>query len=227
MKKIYLSLFLMFGTLFVPKAKAQFSTDAPILLEILANNISQLYQMYEAVQTARDRLRLMREMSQGLDSALNLYQSMRPPTDPGLYRNWRNVGDSLAQINSIYGQIAPTKEARVQRDIDHGIAEAISLNNKVYEYTNKSDRIGQQVKSRSNSTNAKGAQRLTAQSMGVLIQAQNQATRTQASQLKLSAQALARENRKDKEYARRISGDTGILTSALKNTRTSFTTPRF
>lgn len=227
MRKLFLIGLLAFGALKAPKAQAQFSTDAPILLEILANNVSQLYQMYEMVRSAQDRLRLMRDLSQGLDSALSLYQTMNPPTDPGLYRNWQNVGNALTQLNSIYGRVESTNEAIVQRDIDRGVAEAISLNNKVYEYTRKSDRIGRQIQNRSNSTNSKGAQRLTAQSLGVLIEAQNQATRTQATQLKLSAQALALENRKDKEYARRIAGDTKTLSAALKSSQTSFSTPRF
>lgn len=227
MKKLILTMALGLGSLNAPRASAQFSTDAPILLEILANNVSQLYQLYEMVRTAQDNLRMMRDLSQGLDTALNLYNSLNPPTDPGQYRNWQNVGSALTQLNSLYGQVASTKEAAVQRDIDRGVAEAISLNNKVYDYTAKSDRIGQQIQRRSNSTNSKGAQRLTAQSIGVLIEAQNQATRTQATQLKLSAQALALENRKDKEYARRMSEDTGTLSAALKSTRTSFSTPRF
>jgi len=227
LKKWYLAALLSFGSAGAPKAQAQFSTDAPILLEILANNVSQLYQLYEMVRTAKDNLRMMRDLSQGLDTALDLYNNMNPPTDPGLYRNWQNVGNALTELRSVYGQVAATKEAAVQRDIDQGVAEAINLNNRVYEYTLKSDRIGQQIQSRSNTTNSKGAQRLTAQSIGVLIEAQNQATRTQATQLKLNAQALALENRKDKEYARRISEDTGTLSAALKNSRTSFSTPRF
>ena len=227
MKKIWLVVALTFGGLAAPKAKAQFSTDAPILLEILANNVTQLYQLYEMVRTAQDNLRMMRDLSQGLDTALNLYSSLNPPTDPGQYRSWRNVGNALGQLRSLYGQVAATKEAAVQQDIDRGVAEAISLKNRVYEYTRKSDRIGRQIQSRSNSTNSKGAQRLTAQSVGVLIETQNQATRTQATQLKLSAQALALANRKDKEYARRVSQDTGALAAALKSTRTSFSTPRF
>ena len=227
MKKIFILVALALGSLHTPKARAQFSTDAPILLEILANNVSQLYQLYEMVRTAQDNLRMMRDLSQGLDTALNLYNRLNPPTDPGQYRNWRNVGNALGQLRTLYGQVAATKEAAVQQDIDRGVAEAISLNNQVYEYTRKSDRLGQQIQSRSNSTNSKGAQRLTAQSVGVLIEAQNQATRTQATQLKLSAQALALANRKDKEYARRVSEDTSTLSAALKSTRTSFSTPRF
>ncbi len=227
MKRICLVLAIIFGMTHAPKVKAQLSTDAPILLEILANNVSQLYQLYEMVRTAQNNLRVMRDLSHGLDTAMNLYNSLNPPTDPGQYRDWRNVGNALSQLRTLYGSVAATKEAAVQRDIDQGVAEAINLNNKVYEYTRKSDRIGQQIQSRSNATNTKGAQRLTAQSVGVLIEAQNQATRTQATQLKLSAQALALANRKDKEYARRVSEDTNTLSAALKSTKTSFATPRF
>lgn len=227
MKIVCLVVVFLMGGLAAPKAKAQFSSDAPILLEILANNISQLYQLYEMVQTAQDNLRMMRDLNQGLDTALNLYNSLNPPTNPGQYRSWKNVGSALGQLRTLYGQVAGTKEAAVQQDIDRGVAEAISLKNQVYEYTRKSDRISQKIQSRSNSTSSKGAQRLTAQSVGVLIETQNQSTRTQASQLQLSAQALALVNRKDKEYARRVSEDTGILSAALKSTRTSFSTPRF
>lgn len=227
MKKFFLVMSIAIGFMQARPAKAQFSTDAPILLEILANNVSQLYQMYEMVYTTQANLRLLREISQGLDNALSLYQTINTPTDPGLYRNWQNVGQALRGLQQLYGQVAPSNESNVQRDIDQGVAEAISLNNKIYDFASQLDRISEQIKSHSNSVSPKGAQKLTAQSMGVMVQAQNQALRTEASQLKLQAQALARENRQDKEQTKRVIYETKALKDAMKMSETKFQTPRF
>jgi hypothetical protein len=226
LKKFVVIIALSITGLLPKQAKAQFSTDAPILLEILANNISQLYELYSMVQTAEANLRLMREISRGLDSALNLYQGIQTPTDPGLYRSWQNVGQALRGLQSLYGQVASSRESGVQRDIDKGVAEAISLNNKVYNFASQLDRISEQIKSHSRSVSPKGAQKLTAQSVGVMVQAQNQSLRTEASQLKLQAQALARENRRDKEQTRRVLHEAKTLKNEMKNSRTRFQTPR-
>lgn len=226
MKKFILAIPILYFSLMPKPAKAQFSTDAPILLEILANNITQLYELYSMVRTAESNLRLMREISRGLDNALNLYSGISTPTDPGMYRNWQNVGQALRGLQTLYGQVAPSRESGVQRDIDQGVAEAINLNNKVYSFASQLDRISEQIKNHSQSVSPKGAQKLTAQGVGVMVQAQNQSLRTEASQLKLQAQALARENRQDKEQTRRVIHEAKTLKNAMQSSRTRFQTPR-
>lgn len=211
---------------FSSAANAQFSTDAPILLKMLANNVSQLYQLYEVVQTSRERLELMKELSNGFDTAMQRYSMLAPPEEPGQYKKWRNVGQVLRQLEKTYGSTAQTPDAKVQREIDLGVAEAIHLKNSAYKYIDRADALGKRIQSRSNLTNAKGAQRLTAQSIGVLIEAQNLASRIEAAQLKLSAQALAMENRKAKQYASRVQKDNKDLSRALRHVRTTFSTPR-
>jgi hypothetical protein len=208
-------------------AKAQFSTDAPILLEILSNSISQLYQLMEVVQVSQSNLELLQEIREGMDNALQIYETLKAPTNPGQYQDWRNIGLALDNLRRLYGKVAKTSEADVQLDIDRGVAEAIDHNNKAYEYANELEALGQRVEQYSGMTSPKGAERLTAQSMGILLQAQNQAIKTEASNLKLQAQALALQNRKDKEYSRRIAADTDTLKTAMKGSKTRFDTPRF
>lgn len=208
-------------------ASVQASTDAPILLEILSNATSQLTQLMTLVENAQSNINLMRDVNSGISESLALYQSIPTPSDPGLYSDWKQVGDALRSLQTIYGAAVPSKLFQIQSDNDKLVAEALTLNNKIYDFSREIDTIANQIKSRSGTSSPKGAQRLTAQSLGVLIQATDQSLRTQASSLKLQAQALALQNKKDKEAAKDTLRTTNDLRDAMRNDQPRFYPPRF
>ena len=61
------------------------------------------------------------------------------------------------------------------------------------------DQIGEEIKRYSHSVSPGGAAKLTAESMGVMIHVMNQQMRAQGQGLKLQAQTLAIQNKKDKD----------------------------
>jgi hypothetical protein len=115
----------------------------------------------------------------------------------------------------------------VQRDADQSIVEAVSLNNSIYQYSKVIDEIGEMIKSQSHAVSPGGAAKLTAQSLGVMLHLQNEMLRTQATGLKLQAQALALQNRKDKERTRQMVSGADDLNSAMANQKPKFALPRF
>ena len=207
-------------------ARAQLSTDAPILLKMLANNITQLYQLYSIVQQGRESLMRARELSRGVSSALELARTVDPSIDPGIYKDWHDVPAALAAIASIYGDVPVTVAAEAQARTDALVAEAVTLNNSVYDYAKQLDQIGAEIKSKSVLASAKGAQRIAAQGIGVLTHAVNQGLKIQATQLKLHAQALALRNKEEKDQARLVAETNATMAQSMRQARFNFSTPR-
>ena len=87
--------------------------------------------------------------------------------------------------------------------------------------------MGEEIKTYAQAASPGGAQKLTAESLGVLIHAVNQMLRTQATMLKLQAETLALKNREDKELVRRKIDDSHTLAQAMGSLNTDFKLPDF
>lgn len=90
-------------------------------------------------------------------------------------------------------------DAKAQSSVDQSVAEAVALNGAIYDYTKQIDQIGEDIKSFSHSVSPGGAQKLTAQSLGVVIHVLTQSLRAQGTLLKLQAQSVALTNKHEKD----------------------------
>jgi len=227
MKKL-VSAFLLCQLIFLSPAKASiFGEETAVLAQILANAVQQLAQLKNILDTGRDNVNLVRDINRGINDSLNLIRTISPNTDPGLYKDWEKVSDALTKLETIYGIAVESHDNRVQRDTDQSIAEAVSLNNSVYKYTKMIDEVGELIKSQSHAVSPGGAVKLTAQSLGVMLNLQNEMLRTQATGLKIQAQTLALQNRKDKEQTRQMVAGADGINSALQSAQPQFKLPRF
>lgn len=204
-----------------------FGGDVVILVQILANAVQQLIQLKQLLGTGKDTLGLLEDINHGINDSLNLIRTVSPNTDPGIYRDLVKVQDALQKFQSVYGAVVPSLDAGVQQETDQNVAEAVALNNSIYSYTREIDEIGEQVKRYSHSTSPGGAQKLTAQTLGVMLTVMNTQLRAQATGLKLQAQNLALGNKKDKEETRHLLDVTHTLKTAMKTEKSDFLVPRF
>jgi len=154
-------------------------------------------------------------------------RTISPNRDPGTYGSWLRVDQALHALQGIYGVAAPSRDLQVQQDADRSAAEVVALNNSIYQYTAQIDEIGEQVKTDSHLTSPGGAQKLTAQTLGVMLHVMNENLRAQATGLKIQAQTLAIENKKDKDRSRQTLADSEALKSAMKSEPVDFSVPRF
>lgn len=227
MKRL-LSLLSSVVILFSTPARADlFGGDTVVLAQLLANALQQLAQLRNILQTGQNNLDLIRDINRGINDSLNLIRTISPNTDPGLYKDWQKVSDALNKLETIYGIAVESRDVKVQKDTDQSVAEAISLNNSIYKYTQGIDEIGEMIKAQSHAVSPGGAGKLTAQSLGVMLNLQNEMLRTQGAGLKLQAQALALQNRKDKERTRQMVDGADKLNSALAGEEPRFKLPRF
>ncbi|OQW53869.1 MAG: hypothetical protein A4S09_06530 [Proteobacteria bacterium SG_bin7] len=227
MKSIIVLVFI-FQFSFSPMCKADlFGADVAVLAQILSNAIQQLAQLRSILDNGKDNLSLIRDINRGINDSLNLIRTISPNNDPGLYKDWEKVSDALTKLESIYGIAIDSKDSKVQKDTDQSIAEAVALNNSIYKYTKMIDEIGELIKNQSHSVSPGGAAKLTAQSLGVMLNLQNEMLRTQGTGLKLQAQALALQNRKDKAQTKQMVAGAENINSALSNVQPQFKLPRF
>lgn len=201
--------------------------DDIILGQILANAIEQLSELEQIMGTGQDNLDLLRDINKGINDSLQIMRTISPYTDPGIYKDWHTVDRALQDLASIYGRVSDSRDAVIQKNADQSVAEAVTLNNQVYDYTRDIDDIGRQIEEFSHQVSPGGAQKLTAQASGVMINVMNQQLRTQATGLKLQAQTLAIENQKEKEKTRFLIDSSKTLQSAMQTRDVLFETPRF
>lgn len=227
MKRIFLICALFVSLNFSSVAKADlFGADVGVLTSILAEAVQQLAALQSIIGTGQDTLGLMRDVHKGINDSLNMLKTVNP-SDPGTYADWQKAYDSLRKLKQIYGETMDSSEAGIQNDADQSVAEAISLNNSIYRQAEQTDEIGEQVKDYSHSASPDGAQKLTAQTLGVMIHVMNSSARAQATGLKLQAQTLALQNRKDKEATKTLLTTSDSLGKAFANQKTGFQLPRF
>ena len=201
--------------------------DTAALLQILANGISQLIELKNMIDTARNKLELMKDLNSGIDVALGALRTAYPDKALELYSDWKSSSGSRKKFSSIYGEVVKSSAEVVQKHLDQSILDAIVQNNKTMDSTSKIDSIGEKISSQSQGASPKGAARLSAQALGVGLHVQNQSLRVQASQLKLDAQTLAAQNKKDKEEARVFMKSSQLLKKGMQSQKDSFKTPRF
>jgi hypothetical protein len=223
---IFVGVFLL-GSLPLSARADMLGGDVLVLAQILANAVEQLSQLEQLLGTGQDSLNLLRDINRGINDSLSIMRTISPYTDPGIYKDWRTVDRAISDLTSIYGQVADSRDAVIQKDADQSVAEAVTLNNQVYDYTATIDGIGEQIEEYSHQVSPGGAEKLTAQGTGIMINVMNQQLRTQATGLKLQAQALAIENQKEKEKTRFLIDSTTALQSAMQNRPVLFETPRF
>ena len=204
-----------------------FGGDLVFLAQILANAIKQYIELKNILENGRDQLDLIRQINQGVNDSLKLAQTINPNIDPGIYKDWQNVSDGLNKLQSIYGIVTNSPDSKVYSDTDQNVAEAVTLNNDIYKYTQNIDQLGEVIKDYSHDVSPGGAQKLTAQTLGVMLQVMNQSLRTQATGLKLQAQTMAVQNKKEKDSTKEYLETANTLRVAMKNEKVQFVAPRF
>ena len=147
--------------------------------------------------------------------------------DPGLYGELVKVEDVARKIQELYGVVTKSPLSESQTKTDQAVSEAISFNNDLYKYSKDLDQIGEEIKVYADQASPGRAQKLTAQSMGVVIHVMNQQLRAQATGLKLQAQALAIQNKKAKDETAEYMSQTQVIGEGLSQYNFSPTLPRF
>jgi hypothetical protein len=180
-------------------ARADFwGGDIPLLIQIVANTLQQLAQLRAILGNGVDTLNYIQDINRGIRDALNLIRTQNTTLSPGVLSQLDNLEKVMGAVEKLYGIVPNTPEAPMQRTTDQSVAEAIQIHNEVFKYADTVDPEAERIKEYAKFVSPLGANRLTAQSLGVLINVMNQVLRTNAAMLKLQSEQLALGNRHEK-----------------------------
>lgn len=228
MKKKIICIFLtvFIGSTNVARADL-FGGDVAVLVQILAQAIQQLAQLKAILDNGKDTLGLLQDINRGINDSLGLMRTISPYVSPGAYGDLKKVEDVLRKFTDIYGIVVDSPDAKAQSSVDQSIAEAVTMNSSIHDYTKQIDQIGEDIKSFSHSVSPGGAQKLTAESLGVVIHVLNQGLRAQGILLKLQAQSAALSNKREKDYSAQYLQTAGVLSNVMQKNDSQFERPRF
>lgn len=180
-------------------AKADlFGGDVAVLVQILAQSIQTVITLKSMLETGTDTLNLMRDINAGVRSGLDLIRIINPNFNPGVYGNLKTADDVLRALQSVYGAVPQGMDEDLMRSQDQSVAEVIAMNRNLYDYADQVDRERDKILFHAQVVNPQGAGKLQNQALGVLIGVTTQLLRTQSQMLKIMAQNLAYDNRKEK-----------------------------
>lgn len=172
--------------------------DIPLLIQIVANTLQQLTELRAILGNGVDTFNYIQDINRGIRDAMIMIRTQNTTLSPGVLSQLQNLEQVMGAVERLYGRIPNTPDAPMQRTVDQSVAEAIQMHNDAFKYAQTVDPEAERIKDYARFVSPHGAQRLTAQSLGVLIHIMNQILRTNAAMLKLQSENLAAGNRRNK-----------------------------
>ncbi len=200
MKKRILAILLSVVLIVGPRsAKADlFGGDVLVLTQILAQAIQTVITLRSVLENGKDTLDLMRDINAGVRSGLDLIRIINPNFNPGVYGDLRDADSVLRALQAVYGAVPEGMDQDLMKSQDQSVAEVISMNRNLYDYADNVDREKDRILFHAQVVSPQGAGKLQNQALGVLIGVTTQLLRTQSQMLKIMAQNMAYDNRKEK-----------------------------
>ena len=200
MKKRIFTILVSALLLLSPKpAKADlFGGDVLVLTQILAQAIQTVITLKSVLENGKDSLDLLRDINAGVRSGLDLIRIVNPNFNPGVYGNLNDADSVLRALQDVYGTIPQGMDEDLMKSQDQSVAEVISMNRNLYDYADQVDREKEKILFHAQVVSPQGAGKLQNQALGVLIGVTTQLLRTQSQMLKIMAQNMAYDNRKEK-----------------------------
>lgn len=225
--KYFVAVLVFSVTLLIPRSvNADFwGGDLPLLAQIVFNTLQQLSQLRTIVGNAQDTLHLLEDINSGIRDAMVIIKTMNTTIQPGILGELQNPEQVLRVIERLYGAIPQTAEARTQALTDQSVAEAITLHNQAFDYASRVDPEAERIKDYSRNVSPLGAERLTAESVGVLIHVMNQILRTNAALLKINSENLALQNKKEKLNSQQFKMQYDGLSQGFLNSQSNYDLP--
>ncbi len=196
--KIIFTSFVITFCVWTPAEADIFGGDVVVLTQILANALQQLVQLKQILSAGSDSLDLMRDINRGVRDGLTVIRMIDPNFNPGVFGRLDSADGVLNQIQDLYGRIPQTPEARLQQTQDQSVSESIAMNGTLFQFADQADLESKNIIDHSQSISPQGAAKLTAQSVAVLIRVSTQVLRSNSMMLKMMAENMALQNRKEK-----------------------------
>ncbi len=221
-----LILILMMSIAPIYEARADFwGGDLVYLAQILQQAIVQVQTLQTILGNGRDTLSFMHDLNKGLQDALRIIDTANRTLKPGNLSNLNNITDVVRELESIYGKIPQTSEAKLQSTNDLSVAESIELHNEAFKYADQVDPEAERLKEYAEVASPQGAAKASLQAQGMQVHVLNQILRTQAALLKIQSEQLAMQNRKSKLQSEQFRSQYLEISSSLQGPKPGFDLP--
>ena len=194
-----------------------FGGDVAVLVQILAQAVQQLAQLRALLGTGQDTLGLLQDINRGLKDGLSVIQIINPGFNPGILGNIDDVNKLRDVLVQLYGSVPHTADEQMQTTHDETVAESLSMNSKIYQYADQVDLERDHIISHSQAVNPQGAAKLQNQAIAVLIGVSTQLLRTNSAMLKIMAENMALQNKKEKLSGEQFKTQYDGISKALKD----------
>lgn len=227
MRRKYKLLIIPIALIFSRPAKADlWGGDVVVLTQILAQSIQTVIQLKNVLENGRDTLSLLRDVNAGVRSGLDTIRIINPNFNPGIYGQLQDADSVLRAVQDLYGTVPRGMDEKLMSAQDQSVAEVISMNRSLYDYADEVDRERDRIIYHASVVSPQGAGRLQGQALGVLIGVMTQLLRTQSQMLKIMAQNMAMENRKEKLSTQNFQQNYRNISDGLKSLPTKTDLPR-
>jgi hypothetical protein len=178
------------------RAEALLGEDIPFLIEIIAQAVQTVSSLTQIIGTTRDTLGVLQDMNSGVRDVLHLAETAHVPLPQQVYEQAKQIDQATATAGSIYGILPNTSPKFAQTHYRSGV-EGLFLSQDAFEYSTFMDGQGRSIKDSAVVANQASATRLTAESMGVLVQGVDQTNRLQAKSLEITSTNRIEESTKE------------------------------
>jgi hypothetical protein len=218
---------IVFVTAVAQPARADlFGGDVVVLTQILIQSIETVIQLKTLLETGEDTLSLLRDVNSGVASGLDLIRITNPRFNPGVYGNLNDAASVLRAVQDVYGAVPKGADESLMASQDQSVAETIAMNRTLYDYADSVDRERDRIIYHAGVVSPQGAGKLQGQALGVLIGVTTQILRVQSQVLKLTAQNMAMQNRREKISSESFQQNYQGISNGLKELPTNTDLPR-
>ena len=178
----------------IPKAQADFwGGDVVVLTQILAQTVQEIYKLQQIIGKTSETVSLLEDMNRGVKEVLRIADTAHAQLPPGVYAQAREIGAATTLAETTYGGIGSNAPAHVKNNYRSGI-EALTLSEDAFDYSTFLDEKGERVKSSAVLANQASATRLSAETLGVILESVDHSSRIQAKELELNSTSKIQES---------------------------------
>jgi hypothetical protein len=188
------------GSLIVKTRPAEalfgFGEDIPFLIQLIGHAVTQIHELSSIIGSTEETASVLDEMNRGIKEVLHLAETAHVPLPPQVYEQAKRIDQAAEAAHRIYGSLPGTAPKYAQDEYQSGI-EGLFLSQDAFDYAKFLDDQGRKIKGSAVAANEAAATKLTAESMGVLLQGVDQTNRLQAKGLEINSTHEIQDAAKD------------------------------
>ncbi len=210
LKKITLGIILTLAC--ARPARADFwGGDIPLLIEIVSNTLSTLYEL-------KDQSEMLRRELRGIDDKIYRLKTIQEIIAPNDLNAWKDPREALRRLQRIYYTMPPEFRTEKSDEVERRISQAMSVAGILVDSAKPAFSSGKQLEKEGLTVGPAVANKMTASGVGTLVALESQNQVAQATIISLLSQMIAengskeasRLNSQSREFKAMGSGLTGF-----------------